>query len=1142
MRNLRKLSLLLVAVMIISSFSMGGFAETYTVKSGDVLWRIAQSYGTDYMTLAKFNNIADPNKIYIGDKIEIPVAGEGEGDTVKSTDKITILGTSDLHGRIYAYEYAVDEVDADAGLAKVSTIVKQERAIDPNLLLMDMGDTLQDNSADLFNDLPVHPMIQAMNDIGYDTWTIGNHEFNFERSFVDKNIAAFNGVALSANIYKEGTTERYVKGYEIFDVNGVRVAIVGMIPPHVPVWEASSPKNFEGLEFTDVEEETAKVIAELEGKYDVLVGAYHLGPDPDHDFIGIDLVAEKFPEFDVIFGGHAHSKYENEINGVKLIEPGAYGWAVSKAEIAVVKSSTGYDVVSVTTQNIETAKVAEDQAILDKYAFVHEQSIADANTIVGKVAADFVERVDYITGESKVTTMPTIQLEDSALIDLINEVQAFYTEAQISSAAAFKNDMNLLEGDFKKKNAADIYKYTNTLMGLNITGKNLKAYMEWSASYYNTYKPGDVTISFNENIRGYNYDMFSGVKYEIDISQKPGSRIKNLTLNGAPIVDTQTYKLAVNNYRFGTLMSLGLATADDVYYDSYIEFQDAGRIRELIAAYLASEKGGIATPSVDNNWKIVGADLNHELKAEIYQMIIDGKIEIPTSADGRTPNVKAVNVYDLIKEGLFPAYKPLTILHTNDMHGFFIEGAYDGMGAPKMATYYKMMKGMNDNLLIMDAGDALQGHNLVTLSKGEVGTRVLNALGYDVMTLGNHEFDYGSDQTLKLAGMLDFPMLAANVTKEDGSLFVDAYKVFEVDGLKVGVFGLATPETTYKSHPDNTIGLTFEDIYETGTDMVATLKAMNVDVIVGLVHLGDEGEYTSKSLAEAVDGIDLLIDGHSHSTYNNGVMVGNTLIVAAGEKTKNIGVVEFAFKGDSVVSMGASLFTKKESEVLVDDVAMTALIAEIKAANDIITEEVVATSPVILNGEKDFVRAGETNLGNLLTEALLDISGADVAFTNGGGIRASIDAGPVTKGDVLTVLPYGNTVRVIEVTGADLVAAMENGIDMYPESKGAFPHIAGMTLKFDSSKPAGERVVELKVAGVLVDLTKTYSLATNDFIVAGGDGYTMFIGKKVIGEYGAMDEVLIDFMNKAGFDKAVEDGRIEDVSETVGALVFLIAA
>ncbi len=252
--------------------------------------------------------------------------------------------------------------------------------------------------------------------------------------------------------------------------------------------------------------------------------------------------------------------------------------------------------------------------------------------------------------------------------------------------------------------------------------------------------------------------------------------------------------------------------------------------------------------------------------------------------------------------------------------------------------------------------------------------------------------------------------------------------------------------------------------------------------------------------------------------------------------------IELTLKDGMVVSKVASMFTKDQAAELTDDVAMTALVGEIKAANDIITEEVVAESPVVLDGEKPNVRTGETNLGNILAESLLDISGADVAFTNGGGIRSSIDVGPVTKGEVLTVLPYGNTVRVIELTGADVLAAIENGIDSYPEAKGAFPHIAGMTVTFDSSKEAGSRVVELKIAGTLVDPAATYTLATNDFLVSGGDGYSMFKGKKVVAEFGAMDEVLIDYMNGNGFDKAVEDDRIKDIADMVSFIMNLVAA
>lgn len=484
----------------------------------------------------------------------------------------------------------------------------------------------------------------------------------------------------------------------------------------------------------------------------------------------------------------------------------------------------------------------------------------------------------------------------------------------------------------------------------------------------------------------------------------------------------------------------------------------------------------------------------------------------------------------------------LTLLHTNDMHGFFIEGAYDGMGAAKMATFIKNTRKANPNTLLLDAGDALQGHNLVTLSDGEEGTKVLNALGYDAMTSGNHEFDYGQEQTLKLKGMLNFPMLSSNIKKADGSLLLDDAKIFTLMGVKVGVFGLTTPETTYKSHPANTTGLKFDDIYATSEAKVAKLKADGAQVIVALAHIGDEGEFTTKILADKVKGIDVIIDGHSHSTYPNGEVVGNTIIVSAGEKTKNVGVVEITLKDGKVTTKAAHLFTKDDSATLVDDVDMTAIVNTIKAKNDVITEEVVATSPVVLMGEKSEVRTGETNLGNLLVESLLDISKADVAFTNGGGIRSSIDLGDVTKGEVLTVLPFGNTVRVIELTGADILAAIENGVDEYPEAKGAFPHIAGMTVKFDSSKEAGSKVTEIKVAGELLDLTKTYTMATNDFLVAGGDGYTMFEGKKVVAEFGAMDEVLIDYINANGFEKAMEDGRIMDINELVSFLINQIAA
>ena len=567
------------------------------------------------------------------------------------TTTITILESADLHGRIYPHDYATDTVDADTGLAKIATLVKQERAMDPDALLIDCGDTVQDNSAELFNDLPIHPMIEGLNMLDYDAWVIGNHEFNFEKSFLEKNIATFKNTVLSANmIGPDG--DYYVEPYKIFDVKGVKVAIIGLTPPAIDRWEASAPEHFEGLTFPGTLETAKKIISELEGKYDVLIGGFHLGPEGEYTYEGSIDIAEACPEFSIIFAGHAHSKYNEVVNGVHIIEPGPWGWALAKAVITLEKADDKWIVTDVMTENIETASVDPDPEFIEKFKFVHDESVADANIVVGDITADFIASPDYITGESNITTMPTSQLMDTSVIDLINEVQMFYTESDVSSAALFNFGSNLLKGPFKKKDVAFIYKYPNTLVGTKITGANLKKYMEWSASYYNSYKDGDVTISFNPDIRGYNYDMFSGMTYEINLSKPAGERVENILVWGLPLIDEHIYRLSLNNYRFGTLLGLGLVTMDDRYYDSYETIQDAGRIRAMIIKYVQDEKGGNLAPTVDNNWKITGVDLDSPLKEAVFDMVRSGELMIPTSEDGRTLNVKALNVYELIDEGI----------------------------------------------------------------------------------------------------------------------------------------------------------------------------------------------------------------------------------------------------------------------------------------------------------------------------------------------------------------------------------------------------------------------------------------------------------------------------------------------------------
>lgn len=588
----------------------------------------------------------------VSTRIEDRVVNKGQEVIVKGTEEldkqvISIAATADMHGRIYPHDYATDSYDDDAGYGKIATLVKAERMENPNLILMDVGDTVQDNSAELFNDLDTHPMVEAMNDMDFDVWTLGNHEFNFEKEFLVRNINNFEGTVLSSNIYNEKDGSYFVSPTQIFEVNGARVAVVGIIPPYVPMWEASAPSHFKGLEFEDVLDSAKKAVESLDGKYDVLVGAFHLGRNDEYGGEGVYQVAEAMPEFDIIFGGHEHALYVEKVNGVTVLEPGKYGQALATADITVEKKDGKWEVTGVEAENLGTKKVEGDKELLDELSYVHEKSVANANEVVGEITADFIDGVDYITGEDKVTTMPTSQLEDSAVIDLINEVQMHYAGAEISSAALFNFGSNLKAGDFKKKDVAYIYKYTNTLMGVNITGANLLKYMEWSAGYYNTWKEGDVTISFNPDVRGYNYDMFQGVNYEINLSKEAGHRIENVTINGKAIDLNKVYKLAVNNYRFGTLTKLGLVTEKDKYYDSYNEMQDAGRIRDLIVKYTTENMHGKLEPKVDNNWKITGVYLDYPEKEEILEKVRKGEIVIPTSEDGRTTNVRSLNINEL---------------------------------------------------------------------------------------------------------------------------------------------------------------------------------------------------------------------------------------------------------------------------------------------------------------------------------------------------------------------------------------------------------------------------------------------------------------------------------------------------------------
>lgn len=468
----------------------------------------------------------------------------------------------------------------------------------------------------------------------------------------------------------------------------------------------------------------------------------------------------------------------------------------------------------------------------------------------------------------------------------------------------------------------------------------------------------------------------------------------------------------------------------------------------------------------------------------------------------------------------------LTIVHTNDTHAR-IQSSSSIMGFAKIATKVAELREDNPNLLLVDAGDTFHGQTIATLNQGESITRVMNAMGYDVMVPGNHDFNYGKDRLLELKGMLDFPIISANIETDEGTHFLPGFIIKEVDGVKVGIFGLTTPETAFKTHPKNVEGLTFENPIERAQEMVDTLRD-HVDVLICIGHLGeDEGSvYTSKKVIEAVDGIDLFVDGHSHTTKPNGEMINDTLLVQTGSYDANLGVVDLTVTGGKVVASSAKLITTAEAVDVTEDPAVLEVIADVQAANDLITQVKVGETSVKLEGTRELVRTGETNLGNIITNAMLYETGAQIAITNGGGIRDSIQEGDITKGDVITVLPFGNYIITLDVKGSDIIKALENGVTDYPAAKGAFPHVAGISFTFDPEKPAMERVTSVTFNGMPLDPDKYYSVATNDFMAAGGDEYTSLGASAQTGEYAALDEALIKYLEVVDPATVQVEGRV----------------
>ncbi|UPH69896.1 5'-nucleotidase/apyrase family protein [Abyssibius alkaniclasticus] len=497
----------------------------------------------------------------------------------------------------------------------------------------------------------------------------------------------------------------------------------------------------------------------------------------------------------------------------------------------------------------------------------------------------------------------------------------------------------------------------------------------------------------------------------------------------------------------------------------------------------------------------------------------------------------------------------LTILHTNDFHARFEPiSAYDGPcsaednaagecfgGSARLATAVAEARARSNNTILVDGGDQFQGTLFYTYYKGAMAAEFMNMLGYDAMTAGNHEFDDGPEVLRGFMDSLEFPVLMSNADYSGEPLLAGKLAkstIIERGGEQIGLIGLTPRDTDELASPGPNV--IFTEPADAVASEVAMLEEMGVNKIIVLSH---SGYAVDMAVAAANPSVDVIVSGHTNTYLNSNdedadgpypTMVGSTAIVSAYAYGKYLGELNVTFDDNGVITEASGGPLVMDGNVP-EDAAALARIAELAAPLEDIRNQVVARTSAAIDGDRTSCRAVECEMGNLVADAMLDRvagQGVTIAIANGGGLRASIDAGEITMGEVLTVLPFQNTLATMQLTGAYVIEALENGVSQVEDGAGRFPQVAGLKFSFDLSMEPGSRVSDVMVADgdgwVPIDPEAVYGVVTNNYVRGGGDGYSTFAQNSMNPyDFGPnLENVVADFLAASGEYTPYTDGRI----------------
>lgn len=529
---------------------------------------------------------------------------------------IKLLGTSDVHGRIVPWSYGADVEDKSGSYAQIATYVKDVRKNNKNVVLVEVGDAIQDNQIDVFAKdkkyYKDHPIPKVLNEMNYDIFVLGNHEFNFGMKALDEILKDIKAKKLTANFYHKKNDKRYIDATTIIEKDGVKLGIIGLSTPMSAKFEEDTG-NLKDMKFTSPTEEARTQVEKLKAKgVDAIIAVTHMGIDNENNIpdTGMRDVINAVDGIDVVIAGHMHKDVPSEIIKNTLItEPHRYGTVVSEVDLTFdINDKKEVKLVKKESKTVPVKALEADKKIVEIYKPYHEKLRELNNVVIGQTANEMVPQ------ETKHGVSAAFS-KDTGLSSFINDVEQHYSGADVVTFSFDHQKARMDKGDIKKKDIIFNYRYAGgDVTVYELTGKQLKEYMEWSANYFDTIQPGDTEYRYNaerKKSKYVTYDIFGGVNYKIDLRNPKGSKIVDLTLaDGKPVTDDMKLKVGMNSYRFAQLNGKGGIWEGQkipVLWESKVAMgREKGTIQNMMIDYITNVKKGKIDGQSHNRWEIIG--------------------------------------------------------------------------------------------------------------------------------------------------------------------------------------------------------------------------------------------------------------------------------------------------------------------------------------------------------------------------------------------------------------------------------------------------------------------------------------------------------------------------------------------------------